>query len=58
MEKKGLISRLRQRDEHAALILLAVPAQIGPCIKLKPERAQQLYTLLYELLENVEESTP
>lgn len=71
MEKKGLICRRRsEQDERCVFITLteagealreqalAVPAQIGPCIKLKPERAQQLYTLLYELLENVEESTP
>ncbi len=70
MEKKGLICRRRsEKDERSVIITLteagetlreqalAVPAQIGPCIKLKPESAQQLYALLYELLENVEEGT-
>ena len=68
MEKKGLVSRARSReDERCVLITLTaageslrdqalrVPAEIGPCVKLEPERARELYTLLYELLENIAE---
>ena len=68
MEKKGLISRARSReDERYVLINLTaageslrdqairVPAEIGSCVRLEPERARELYTLLYELLENIAE---
>ena len=68
MEKKGLISRARStEDERCVLITLTaageslrdqairVPGEIGPCIKLEPARARELYALLYELLENIEE---
>ena len=68
MEKKGLVSRARStEDERCVLITLTaageslrdqavkVPAQIGPCIRLKPERARELYTLLYELIGNIAE---
>lgn len=68
MEKKGLISRARStEDERCVLITLTaageslrdqalrVPAEIGSCIRLEPERARELYTLLYELLENIAE---
>ena len=68
MEKKGLVSRARStEDERCVLITLTaageslrdqalrVPAEIGSCVRLEPERARELYTLLYELLENIEE---
>ena len=29
-----------------------IPLKIASCVDLSPEKAQQLYTLLYELLEN------
>lgn len=67
MEKKGLIRRSRsEKDERSVLVsltesgaalrekALAVPAQMGACIRLEPERAQQLYGILYELLDNLE----
>lgn len=68
MEKKGLVRRSRsEKDERSVLISLtgsgealrekarAVPEQVGACIPLAPERARQLYELLYELLDNMEE---
>lgn len=67
MEQKGLIRRSRsEKDERSVLVnltesgaalrekALAVPAQVGSCIRLEPERAQQLYGILYELLDNLE----
>ena len=67
MEQKGLIRRSRSdKDERSVLVsltesgaalrekALAVPAQVGSCIRLEPERAQQLYGILYELLDNLE----
>ena len=68
MEKKGLVRRCRsEKDERSVLISLTeggealrekagrVPEQVGSCIPLAPERARQLYELLYELLDNMEE---
>ena len=68
MEKKGLVRRCRsEKDERSVLISLTeggealrekagrVPEQVGSCIPLAPERARQLYELLYELLDNLEE---
>ena len=70
LEKKGLLRRSRsERDERSVVITLTeagralreqaltVPAQVGSCIQLEPERAQQLYTLLYELLGGMEDAT-
>lgn len=67
MEKKGLVRRSRsERDERSVNIALTeegkalrekalgVPSQVGSCIRLAPERAQELYALLYELLGNLE----
>ena len=64
LEKKGLVCRSRsEEDERSVSVALtaagealreqaqAVPAQVGACIPLEPQRAQQLYELLYELLE-------
>ncbi len=68
LEKKGLILRSRSKeDERSVNITLtdagralrerarSIPAQVGSCIKLEPQRAQQLWQLLYELLDNEEE---
>ena len=68
LEKKGLIRRTRStQDERSVLISLTaegealrervreVPAQVGSCLPLAPERARQLYELLYELLGGVKE---
>ena len=65
LEKAGYIQRRRCReddrvveitltDEGKALQEKAkdVPAKVAACIDLEPEKAQTLYTLLYELLDN------
>lgn len=64
LEAKGLISRRRDREDERSLIVsltgegeamkdraLAVPAQTARCMRLSPEEAQELYRLLYKLLE-------
>ena len=50
-------------DERSVLIYLTeqgralqeqakdIPVKVGKCVKLSPEKAKQLYSLLYELLE-------
>ena len=65
MEQAGYIERRRSaRDDRVVEITLTeagralqekakdVPRQVAGCIDLTPEKAQTLYTLLYELLEN------
>ena len=65
MEKAGYVKRQRSReDERVVVITLTeegrvlqkkakdVPAKVAGCIDLPPEKAQILYGLLYELLDN------
>ena len=65
LEQAGYVRRERSReDERVVVITLTeagralqekakdVPAKVAGCIDLPPEKAQALYGLLYELLEN------
>ena len=65
MEQAGYVRRERSReDERVVVITLTeagralqekakdVPAKVAGCSDLPPEKAQALYGLLYELLEN------
>ena len=65
MEKAGYINRRRSSDdERVVMITLTeagralqekaqdIPRQMAGCVQLSPEKAQMLYTLLYELLGN------
>ena len=65
MEKAGYVKRQRSReDERVVVITLTeegralqekskdVPAKVANCLDLPPEKAQILYGLLYELLDN------
>ena len=65
MEQAGYVRRERSReDERVVVITLTeagralqekakdVPAKVAGCLDLPPEKAQMLYGLLYELLEN------
>ena len=67
MEQKGLILRRRSEADERSVIVsltekgaalhkdaLSVPAQVGGCIRMDVSRAQQLYELLYELLDVLE----
>ncbi len=64
MEKAGYITRSRsQEDDRIVVITLTdqgrdlqeqakeIPEKVGSCIDLPPEKAQELYKLLYELLQ-------
>ena len=66
MEDKGWIKRERSKDdERSVLVSLTkegwklrdkckdIPAQLGSCIKMKAEDAQNLYRILYQLLEEL-----
>ena len=65
MEQAGYVKRRRCReDDRVVEITLTekgralqeqasdIPQQVAGCINLQPEKARELYTLLYELLEN------
>lgn len=65
MELAGYLERRRNReDERVVTVTLTeagrdlqlkakdIPMKIVSCVDFSPEKAQQLYTLLYELLEN------
>ena len=65
MEQAGYVKRRRSRaDDRVVEITLTekgkvlqeqakdVPENVAGCIDLPPEKARQLYTLLYELLES------
>ena len=65
MQQAGYIDRKRSAaDDRVVVITLTdagralqerameVPAKVAGCINLSPEKAQLLYSLLYELLEN------
>ncbi len=65
MEQAGYVERRRcRRDDRIVEITLTeagrtlqekakdIPSHVAGCIDLSPEKAQTLYSLLYELLEN------
>ena len=67
MQQSGYIEKTRRRgDERVVVITLTekgralqekakdVPMSVAGCIDLPPEKAQALYTLLYELLDRQE----
>ena len=65
LEQAGYVARQRsQEDERVVVITLTdagkalqekakdIPLRVGSCIDLPPEKAETLYTLLYELLNS------
>jgi len=67
LESIGLITKSRSpQDERIVTVSLTekgralqekaadIPLKIGGCVKLEPQKAQQLYSLLYELLGKTE----
>ena len=69
MQTLGYLEKQHSKDdERAVLIYLTeegralqekaknIPMQVGQCVKLAPETAEQLYTLLSELLSAADES--
>lgn len=68
LEEKGWITRKRSPEDARDLLVeltaegqalreraLSVPPQIGACIRLEPEEAFTLYSLLYKLLNSIGE---
>ena len=66
LEEKGYVSRRRSREDERDLIVtitdsgealkekaVTIPERIGACVALEPEKAQALYTLLYEVIDKL-----
>ena len=64
---KGLVTRSRCREDERNLMVtltdaglalrdkaVAIPAQVGGCVRLSPEDARALYGILYRLLGSME----
>ena len=64
MAESGYVTRQRQSDDERRVVITLtdagkalkqqakdIPLQVGSCIRLSPEEAGMLYTLLYRLLE-------
>lgn len=67
MEQAGYVTRQRSRqDERVVVVALTdggralqaqakdIPRRVGSCIRLSPDKAQTLYGLLYELLNELQ----
>lgn len=63
MEQSGFIERHRSPDDDRVVVITLtdkgrglrekaadIPAEMGKCVKLSPEKARMLYDLLYEIL--------
>ena len=63
LEEKGYVARRRSIEDERDLIVtitekgealkeraVAVPQKLGACVALEPGKAQELYTLLYEVI--------
>ena len=66
LEEKGYVTRRRSAEDERDLIVtitpsgealkekaVKVPQRLGACVALDPQKAQTLYALLYEVLENL-----
>ena len=66
LEEKGYVTRRRSAEDERDLIVtitpsgealkekaVNVPERLGACVALDPEKAQTLYAILYEVLENL-----
>ena len=66
MEEKHLVERCRSKDDERVVRIwlteegkkmkekaAAIPLQVGSCIRISPEEASALYTLLYKTIEQI-----
>ena len=66
LEKKGYLTRTRSKEDERVLLVelteagealkaeaASVPFKVGSCIPLEPNEAQELYRLLYKLLDRL-----
>ncbi|MCM1181917.1 MAG: MarR family transcriptional regulator [Roseburia sp.] len=66
LEDKGYVERRRSQEDERNLIVsitqagedlkeraVSIPASLSACVNVEPQEAQQLYRLLYKLLEGL-----
>ena len=66
LEEKGYVTRRRSAEDERDLIVtitpsgealrekaVKVPQRLGACVALEPQKAQTLYALLHEVLDNL-----
>ena len=66
LESKGYITRARSKDDERNLMVtltdkghrlkeqaVEIPMQLGKCVELKLDESQQLYNLLYKMLDSM-----
>ena len=66
MEEKHLVERRRSKDDERVVRIYlteegkkmkekaaAIPLQVGSCIRISPEEASALYSLLYKTIEQI-----
>ena len=51
-DERSFIITLTEKGRQLQLDAKDIPLKVGSCIRLSPEKAKQLYELLYELLNN------
>ena len=68
LEAKGYINRERSKEDERSLIIsitekgdelrdnaIRIPQKVSACVNLDPKKAKALYSMLYELLDKMEE---
>ena len=71
LEDKGYVTRRRSAEDERDLIVtitakgealreqaVTIPQQLGACVALDAQKAQTLYTLLYEVIWNLTNANP
>ena len=69
LESKGLVTRSRSKEDERSVVIglteagealekdaAEVPAKVGSCLKMPPEEAAALYSLLYKTLNRLNDS--
>ncbi len=52
-DERNLIVSITQEGEELKEQAVQIPANLGACINVEPQEAQQLYRLLYKMLEGL-----
>ncbi|MDE6017172.1 MAG: MarR family transcriptional regulator [Acetatifactor sp.] len=52
-DERNLIVSITQKGEDLKKQAVSIPASLGACVDLEPQEAQQLYRLLYKLLDGL-----
>ena len=52
-DERNLIVSITQKGEDLKEQAVSIPASLGACVDLEPQEAQQLYRLLYKLLDGL-----